>query len=720
MGLSSFFQRKIRAAQAMQATLVAPRQNERGGTSQGWPHRLGQRLQRLSPSLRLQLAAGAFVTLLLLTVVLAGLHFQAARDGAAYLATTGNMLMQSQRLGRTAGESAFTGSSKAFKELNESRSEFADAIKHLQSGWSPGELSISPTSDRVRPALDAVNQIWQTTERDLVTLLNQQSKLVGLIGAVRTINNNNPALLDLSEQLVALKMQSTAPKNQVTLAGQLVMLTQRVAKNANAMLIADKVDPEVSFMLGRDTAAFGNLLKELRTSSSPPRGGVASDNIGDVLNLALEQSFEEFSTAVSAILGDLQALADAKDASRRIVAQHSERLLQATQTLKQGYEQELEDATGVVAYLILGLVQLVLLWQMVALYFGDERLRRESAEQQANAEQARNQANQNAIMRLMDEMQNFAQGDLRGRATVSEDITGAIADTINYTVEELSVLVSRVNQAASQLSEASGSAQRTSAELLVAAERQGQEIRTASASVLGMARAIDEVSNSAAQSAGVARHSLEAAGKGGQAVHDAILGMTQIREQIQDTAKRLKRLGESSQEIGGIVDLISGITEQTNVLALNAAIQAASAGEAGRGFSVVAEEVQRLAERSAQATRQIAALVKSIQIDTQGAITAMEKTTEGVVQGAQLSDAAGKALSEIGVVSTRLAELIENISSATGAQAKEAGSVAKGMEGILAITQQAMQGTQRTARSIGQLAQLADQLKGSVSRFQTG
>ena len=720
MDLSSFFRLRPRLAQALSSRLVRPRRDERGGTSQGWRHRLGQRLQRLSPSLRLKLAAGGFVALLQLTVVLAGLHFQAARDGAAYLATTGNMLMQSQRLGRTAGESAFTGSGKAFKELNESRSEFASAIQRLQSGWSPGGVSISPTSDRVRPALDAVDQIWQTTERDLVTLLNQQSKLVGLIGAVRTINNNNPALLDLSEQLVALKMQSAAPKNQVTLAGQLVMLTQRVAKNANAMLIADKVDPEVSFMLGRDTAAFGNLLKELRTSSSPPRGGVASDNIGEVLNLALEQSFEEFSTAVSAILGDLQALADAKDASRRIVAQHSERLLQATQTLKQSYEQELEDATGVLAYLILGLVQLVLLWQMVALYFGDERLRRENAELQANAEQARNQANQNAIMRLMDEMQNFAQGDLRGRATVSEDITGAIADTINYTVEELSVLVSRVNQAASQLSEASESAQRTSAELLIAAERQGQEIRSASASALGMARAINEVSTSAAQSAGVARHSLEAAGKGGQAVQDAILGMTQIREQIQDTAKRLKRLGESSQEIGGIVDLISGITEQTNVLALNAAIQAASAGEAGRGFSVVAEEVQRLAERSAQATRQIAALVKSIQIDTQGAIAAMEKTTEGVVQGAQLSDAAGQALSEIGVVSTRLAELIEDISSATGAQAQEAGSVAKGMEGILAITQQAMQGTQRTARSIGQLAQLADQLKGSVSRFQTG
>lgn len=196
--------------------------------------------------------------------------------------------------------------------------------------------------------------------------------------------------------------------------------------------------------------------------------------------------------------------------------------------------------------------------------------------------------------------------------------------------------------------------------------------------------------------------------------------MGQIRDQIQDTAKRIKRLGESSQEIGGIVDLIAGITEQTNVLALNAAIQAASAGEAGRGFSVVAEEVQRLAERSAQATRQIATLVKSIQSDTHGAIAAMEKSTAGVVEGAQLSDAAGQALAEISQVSTRLAELIEDIANTTRSQAAEAGAVATGMEGILAITQQTMQGTEQTARSVGALAQLADGLKSSVSRFQTG
>ena len=215
----------------------------------------------LSAATRVKWSAVAFVSLLLLTVVLAGLHFQAARNGAAYLATTGNMLMLSQRLGRSAGESAFTGSNKAFSELNESRAEFAGALQRLQNGWSPGGFDISPTSDRVRPALDAVHAIWQVTESDLAVLLKQQTRLVGLIGAVKTINNNNPALLDLSEQLVALKLQSSAPKSQVTLAGQLVMLTQRVERQANAMRTADNVEPEVSFMLGRDTAAFGNLLK---------------------------------------------------------------------------------------------------------------------------------------------------------------------------------------------------------------------------------------------------------------------------------------------------------------------------------------------------------------------------------------------------------------------------------------------------------------------------
>jgi twitching motility protein PilJ len=279
------------------------------------------------------------------------------------------------------------------------------------------------------------------------------------------------------------------------------------------------------------------------------------------------------------------------------------------------------------------------------------------------------------------------------------------------------VLVKRINEAASRVTSATESARRTSSDLLTATERQAHEIQEAGASALSMAQSMNEVSRSAIQSAQVARQSLGAAEKGAGAVEDSIKGMNEIRDQIQDTSKRIKRLGESSQEIGEIVELISDITEQTNVLALNAAIQAASAGEAGRGFTVVAEEVQRLAERSGEATKQIAAIVKTIQTDTQDAVLAMERSTRNVVEGAKLSDAAGQALAEISTVSNDLAQLIEQISAQTEKQAAQASRVADTMKSILRVTQQTTAGTKETAVSIGQLAELAVELKGSVSGF---
>jgi len=317
----------------------------------------------------------------------------------------------------------------------------------------------------------------------------------------------------------------------------------------------------------------------------------------------------------------------------------------------------------------------------------------------------------------MNEMGDLADGDLTVRATVTEDITGAIADSVNYTIEELSVLVRRINDAATRVTSATESARRTSTELLAATDRQSQEIEEAGANAERMAQSMTDSSARALQSAQVARRSLESARKGADAVQNSIRGMNDIRSQIQETAKRIKRLGESSQEIGEIVELISDITEQTNVLALNAAIQAATAGEAGRGFTVVAEEVQRLAERSAEATKQIAAIVKTIQTDTQDAVGAMENATRDVVEGTQLSDAAGQALAEIGLVSTETASLIERISADVQEQAATAGRVAAAMKDILAVTEQTSLGTRQTAVSIDQLAELAVELKGSVSGF---
>ena len=660
----------------------------------------------------------------LAVVILGAIAFvalSAADRVAQQLNATGQSLMQSQRLAKSVSQ-ALVGSPQSFTEVRESASYLSRTMHGLHDG-DPNQRLEGIDADLV-PDLDKLMPLVDRAEKSAGVILAQEKILTQVGTALRTINRQSSDLLEIAETVSSLKLQQNAGATEISAAGQLVMLTQRIGKSSNEFLTAEGVSPEAVFLLGKDLNSFKEIADGLLDGSTDLRLNPTKDAQTREQIQALIKLYGQTREQASAILGNLQGLVSARTAQTSVI-NDSEPLRRDLEAL-QG---QLATRTGLGTTSLLALIlaagfALICAAGLARVQLLDSRRRqvlaeaqRLEAERQEQEAKRVNDANQAAILRLMNELQTVAEGDLTQQATVTEDITGAIADSVNYTVEELRLLVGNVQNTAAQVAQTTAEVDQTSTELLAASNEQLHEIRETGRSVLDMSTRINQVSHQAQESASVARQSLQAAEQGLKAVQDAIGGMNAIRDQIQDTSKRIKRLGESSQEIGEITELISDITEQTNVLALNAAIQAASAGEAGRGFSVVAEEVQRLAERSADATRQIAALVKAIQTDTQDAVAAMERSTQGVVEGARLSDNAGTALSEIDRVSRRLAELIEQISDTTSREASMATTVADSIQHIFAVTEQAGEGTRATAAQVRELSRMAEELRQSVARF---
>ncbi len=640
---------------------------------------------------------------------------------AQQVAATGQSLMQSQRLAKSVSQ-ALLGSAQAFPDVRESTDVLARTVRGLKSG--DDSLRLSPVNDDLQTEVEKVTPLMERAEQSAKVVVAQQAILTQVGSALRTINRQSSDLLEIAESVSSLKLQQNAAPAEISASGQLVMLTQRIGKSANEFLTMEGVSPEAVFLLGKDLNSFKEIAQGL-LQGSPELHLSGSKDLQTRERLeALIALYEKTRLQAGAILGNLQGLVSAREAQASIIGD-SEPLRRGLEDLQGKLSSQAGLGAGALTTLMAAaLVALLCAAGLARLQVKDSQQRqavaegqRQDAKSQEQDAKRVNDANQSAILRLMNELQMVAEGDLTQEATVTEDITGAIADSVNYTVEELRQLVGNVQTTATRVAQTTAQVENTSTELLASSTEQLREIRETGQSVLDMALRINEVSAQAQASSLVARQSLTAAESGLQAVQNAIGGMNSIRDQIQETSKRIKRLGESSQEIGEITELISDITEQTNVLALNAAIQAASAGEAGRGFSVVAEEVQRLAERSADATRQITALVKAIQTDTQDAVAAMERSTQGVVEGAKLSDSAGTALTEIDQVSRRLADLIEQISDSASREAASANVVADNIQHIFVVTEQTGEGTRSTAKQVRDLSRMAEELRQSVSRF---
>ncbi|MDN3516101.1 methyl-accepting chemotaxis protein [Aquisalimonas lutea] len=656
------------------------------------------------------------IVAIILMVASFGYSAYYARFDAEYLERAEAVRVLSQTLAKNASEAA-NGNTDAFFMLDDARGQLGEHIAILAEGNpETGLPATEEISGEAADALTMVQRPWNLIDEDTDAILNRQDMVVRVNELAERFRVAVPRIQRSAEGLASSLAEANAPASQSYQAGQIALHAERIGRNTGEMLRGGIGNVTAADRLERSKEDLRTVLNSLQGDGalSVPAisGGQAAETLSEI-----DARFSELEAQVEEILAGSPDLYEVRDASERIFV-NSDRLEATTDHLLGVYrglsdQRPLQEWYG----FAFGGVALVLLVGRGFLTRVQARRELAAAEEEKRRTDEQSKQNQQAILDLLDEIQGLSEGDLTVQASVGEAFTGAIGDAFNDAIDALRSLVTTINDTSVQVSSAAQQTQATAMHLAEASDHQAHQITAASAAINEMAVSIDQVSKNSEESAEVAQRSVELATKGGETVRRTINEMDSIREQIQETSKRIKRLGESSQEIGNIVELINDIADQTNILALNASIQAAMAGEAGRGFAVVADEVQRLAERSGNATKQIEALVKTIQTDTNEAVISMEQSTAGVVSGAHQAEEAGEALREIESTSQQLAGLIQNISEAARQQAEAASNISDTMNVIQEITSQTSAGTNETATSIGNLADLANELRESVAGF---
>lgn len=651
--------------------------------------------------------AGLALVALLLNVFWGGRLANQQRTALEKVAT---IQVASQQIATFARE-ASAGQEEAFTSLEETRNLIERDVNALLDGSPEQGMPGFRTAGGIGPQLGELSNSWSGIRSAADTILGRKDLVLQMTDTAAGFQGRMPRLTQLMDEIVRVLTERDAPSGQVYIATRQILLADRMLRRLSDILRGGDLAVTAADQFSRDAQTYGRVLEGLRDGN--PELNIRQLTDPDARGLLDEVSavFGEVGADVDTIQGASTELFEVTEAANSIVLE-SQSLLDQANVVSVAFGKLGEGGLlgSDTLNALLGVAVVVFLILALIAYNSQQRRQVQTAGEL-------NTRNQEAILRLLDEMGSLAEGDLTVKATVTEDITGAIADSVNFAVEALRSLVTTINETAVQVSAAAQETQATAMHLAEAAEHQAQQITSASTAIDDMAKSIDQVSRNSAESADVAQRSVEIASKGAGVVRQTIAGMDSIRDQIQETSKRIKRLGESSQEIGSIVELINDISEQTNILALNAAIQAASAGEAGRGFAVVADEVQRLAERASGATKRIETLVQTIQADTNEAVTSMEQTTAEVVTGARRAEDAGEALTEIERVSSDLASLIQGISKEALQQSTAASNISSTMNVIREITAQTSVGASQTAESIGNLAQLAADLRRSVADF---
>jgi len=655
-----------------------------------------------------------------------------------YIARASEQRVLAQRIAKYALESV-AGNETAFVRLRDARDQFSRLLDELKNGVKEPEF-LPAAPGEIKPQLRELENAWLELRAPVDQILGNQDAILSIGEFIAVINEFVPQLQEASDDVARLLVDKKASAGDVYTATRQSYLAANIDFNVSRVLTGGSVTALAVDEFSHSTELFGRVLDGLikgdkEMGIARVRDAEGQEKLANVAELfeSVRDHVNEIVDLIPAVLPVLEAVGEktlelsAQTALEQgqvlpdmdqpsELARASDLVIEATSVMITAYgDQPGRLLVGPFkvdnrALAALGGVLLLLLILLGLLLLRDSRRReRDSA--------AQNQRNQEAIRRLLDEMGDLADGDLTVEATVTEDITGAIADSINYAIEAMRGLVTTINETSVKVSSSAQETRATAMHLAEASEHQREQITNATGIVREMSQAMEKVAEDATSSFDVAQRSVDIASKGGETVRRTIDGMDRIREQIQETSKRIKRLGESSQEIGNIVELIEDIADQTNILALNAAMQAAMAGEAGRGFAVVADEVQRLAERATNATKQIEALVKTIQADTNEAVSSMESSTSEVVSGAEQAEAAGEALQEIEQVSQRIAEITHNISESAQNEAREARTINDTMSVIQEITNQTTEGTNQTSSSIGILAEMANELRQSVAGF---